>query len=305
MKINKLIIILTVVVVIGIGVYAITQTNKTQQEKKIVTTIFPIYDIAKNIAGEEYEVVQLLPVGASPHTYEPSVSDLEKASGSEMMFVIGLDLDNWATELVDTADVIELHEKIDLIEEEDHEEDGNEEEHEHEEGNPHYWLSIKNAKQIATTIAQSLKQADAPNSSYYDNNLNSYLSKLAQLEIQINESLSGLTNQQKQIITFHDAFAYFARDFELEIVATIEPFPGKEPTVNYLAEVNSIIEQLDIKVLYKEPQLSESVVSAIAADQNIEIYTLDPIGGVQNRNSYIELMLYNASTISIAQQTVR
>src|SRR5690606_16408237 len=105
---------------------------------------------------------------------------------------------------------------------------------------------------------------------------------------------------KRQFITFHSAFNYLAADFNLEIVATIEEFPGKTPSSKYLHHVVEEIIVHQVKILFKEPQLSEEIVSSLASDYEAKVYTLDPLGGVPGRETYLELMKYNLETIYLA-----
>jgi len=279
-----------------------TSQNKTSESSKptVAATIFPVYDLARSIGGDKINVVQIIPSGASPHTYEPSASDKRNVEDSAILFVIGLGLDDWAGQMAEGTDtkVVELHEGIELQEGKHTEQ---EDEHESEEGeenegkDPHYWLAIKNAKIMAGTIYEELAEADQQNASYYQNNLNDYLKQLDALKNESEIKLASLKN--RKLITFHDAFGYFADEFDLEVVATIEPFAGKEPTPQYLENVGNIIDQYNIKVLFSEPQLAAALVEALADDYGAKLYTLDPEGGAEGVNSYIEMIQYNVDTI--------
>lgn len=309
---KKLIIIILILFPAAIfGLWLLSQKgpeeNRSNSQITVVSTIFPIFDITLNIAGDSVEVVQLLPSGASPHTYEPSVSDKRKVADADILFVIGLGLDDWAKQMAEGSDtkVVELYEGIEL---KGSEHIGHEDEHESEEDedhvgkDPHYWLAVENAKIMAGKIYEELTEADQQHALYYENNLNIYLKRLDTLKSESATRLASLKN--RELITFHDAFGYFAGEFDLEVVATIEPFAGKEPTPQYLENVGNIIDQYNIKVLFSEPQLSESIVEALAKDYGATVYTLDPIGGVEGRNSYEELIQYNVATVSQALGTI-
>jgi zinc transport system substrate-binding protein len=101
----------------------------------------------------------------------------------------------------------------------------------------------------------------------------------------------------KDIVTFHDAFMYFADDFGLTVIATFEPFPGKEPTAKYLQNLQAEIAAAGIADLFLEPQLSADAIESFARDNKIDLGVLDPIGGVPGRDSYISLIDYNVDQI--------
>ena len=114
------------------------------------------------------------------------------------------------------------------------------------------------------------------------------------------EKLSDISS--KNIVTFHDAFGYFADHFGLQIVATFEPFPGKEPTPSYLQALQEEITERQITTLFIEPQLSAAALQQFADDNNLTIGTLDPLGGTDERLSYIDMMHYNVKSIAEALQ---
>ena len=160
---------------------------------------------------------------------------------------------------------------------------------------PHYWLSVDNALLIANKVKNELVKIDPTNHDYYEANLISYNEKLSDLQNYIEVSLKD--SKGKGIITFHDAFAYFASDYGIIILSTIEPFAGKEPTPLYLSQVQDIIKSKKVKVLFKEPQLSSDLLISYANDFGVTILTLDPVGGGQETNTYIDMMKFNTDEI--------
>lgn len=282
---------------------------------KVVASIFPVADIAKNIAGDKIQVETYLPSTVSPHTFEPTIADSNKLTGAKTLFVIGAGLDDWATknaaDVYSGLKVTDLSKSVTLKHDEighDHEEGEDEEEADHEENeeegseeeplDPHYWLSIDNAKKIANEVATEFINLDTENSNYYLGNLSAYEAKLDELKSRSTSALSEL--KSREIATFHNAFSYLAADFDLEVVTVIEEFPGKTPSAAYLKEVGEEIEEHKLKVLFKEPQLSDEIVKALAADYGVKVETLDDMGGVAGRASYIELIDYNVQTLQSA-----
>jgi len=297
-------IILALAIIAAIFILAILFTSspggQPGPETKIAATIFPIYDIAKNVAGEQAEVVLITPPGASPHTFEITASEIRKLQGTDVLFAIGQGLDEWITETrnaipgsrvktVDQGIVLRHLEEDESVEPEENDE------HQHEGADPHYWLSINNAKKIAQTIRDTLIEIDPQNAAQYSNNTINYIGELETAEQEINGILKDLPN--RQIITMHNAWGYFAEEFNLEIVATFEPFPGREPTPQYLAELSRTAEQFNIRTIFSEPQLSNQALIPFLNDLNMDLAVLDPVGGFESRDSYINLMKYNAQTI--------
>ena len=110
---------------------------------KIAASIFPIYDIARHVAGDEVEVVLILPSGVSPHTYEPKPKDLKNLEGSDIILTTGLEVDHWVESLgLDQANLVELHNDVDLIIRQSDDDDVN------DFTDSHFWLSPINAQKI-------------------------------------------------------------------------------------------------------------------------------------------------------------
>jgi len=283
---KSLLVTFSILIIAVLGAAIFVSFPKTEQtaKKKIVASIFSTYDIARNVVGDKLSVELILPPGASPHTYEPSPQDAVKMQNAEIVFVVGYGLDIWAENLAAAnapqAKIVTLDRSINL---------------KMFEGSvdPHYFVSVSNAAIIARTIMEEAIKIDPHNTAYYQTSARNYNSQLEDLFNQGQAKLSTLTD--KRLITFHEAFAYFAQDFGLEIAATIEPFPGKEPTAQYLAQVSAIIDKYHIKALFKEPQLSSVVLEGLARDKGIAILTLDPEGGTAN--SFIQMMRNNIETV--------
>lgn len=254
---------------------------------KVAATIFPIYDIAKNIAQDKADVILILPVGTSEHTFDPSPSDVAKIEGSDLILKIGVGLDDWIAKIADPKITrVDLSTSVNLLKSTEIDSFG---------VDPHYWLSIDNSILIANKIKNELVKINPVNQKYYEENLLSYTNELLELQKYIEESL--LDEKGKGIITFHEAFSYFGNENGIKILSTIEPFVGKEPTPLYLNKVQDIITLNKVKVLFKEPQLSSELLDSFVNDFGITILTLDPLGGGEESNSYINMMKFNTDQI--------
>lgn len=296
MKLSKLYISLIILAIVALIIYLLSTKNSARpislsdSKPKVAVSIFPIYDLARNIAGDKVEVVLLLPPGSSPHTYEPSVEQAVSLTGSRALFIVGHGLDDWGKQISKTADIppdrlIVLDKYIKLISSQDDHTD------EVAGFDPHYWLSVDNARLISRQIAEDLSVIFPQYASEFTQNLTGYTDRLSALDTEIESKLSRL--KQKDIATFHHAWAYFGRDHGINIVTTFEEFPGEEPTADYLAGFQSQIRQSGIKAIFSEPQFSTKPLQSIADDLGISISQLDPIGGSGNLSSYESLIRYN------------
>ena len=102
----------------------------------------------------------------------------------------------------------------------------------------------------------------------------------------------------KYIATFHNAWDYLARDYGLDVVATFEEYPGQEPSPVFIRDFQDAIAKNNINVVYAEPQFSNQKLEAIAADNDLTIQILDPLGGTIDKDTYVNLMQYNLDQLS-------
>jgi len=303
---NFWIVALVVALVFGVGGIMLLSSKQVEDQivdkpLKVAATIFPIYDIAKNIVGEHAEVVLILPSGSSPHTFIVTPTQIKKLGGVKTIFMAGV-IDEWAKSIgqnVSGAVSLELYNGIELKELFMEDDEKHESGHTHEgDFDPHYWLSAQNAIIIASNITDAMKAIDPENEKSYEKNMLEYKEKLSVLDRDIKSIFSKIPN--KKIITFHDSWGYFADAYGIEIAGTFEPSPGKEPTPAYLQNIFSTAKANSIKAVFSEPQLPSSALRPFVEDLELKLYVLDPIGGEGERDSYINMMMYNTRIIKEA-----
>jgi ABC-type Zn uptake system ZnuABC Zn-binding protein ZnuA len=271
---------------------------------KVAVTIFPLYDLVRNVAGSEVEVVLLVPPGASPHTFEAKPGTVRALTGSAAVFAIGHDLDDWAARLAQDAGVartIVVDAQISLQATE-HETSGHGSVSAHvpQHGavDPHYWLAISNAVRIVHTLAAALGDLDPAAKQAYVERAVAFSKQLQAVDDEIRQMLQSLS--KRDIATFHPAFGYFAKAYDLHVIATFEPSPGVEPGPRQVEAFLRQIETHQLHVLFVEPQLPRQPLEGVARDLGVTLQELDPLGGVQGRDSYIAMMRFNATQIAAA-----
>ncbi|HXZ24871.1 MAG TPA: metal ABC transporter substrate-binding protein [Nitrospiria bacterium] len=279
-----------------LGTFGVGASASAPEPDRLVVagTIYPLYDMIRVIGGAHVEASVILPPGASPHLYEFSPKQLERLRHVKVIFAIGHGLDNWATQVVNVAPearVIIVDRGIALRRFEDGTTD------------PHYWLNLDNARRIAGTIADGLSEIDSANAADYRAAANAYEQRLSDEERRLKEQLAPVRGMP--ILTFHDAWYYFAEEFGLTIAGSFEPAAGEEPTPRYLAALQRTVAKDRIRILFVEPQFSSEVVRSFAEDNHLGIAVLDPLEGVEGRSTYLDLMAYNASAIRRALQPSR
>ena len=279
-----------IVIILIVGSLLFVSPSVEMPGAPVAATTFPIYDITNEIATGAVSVELIVPAGVSTHTYEPSPSTIRNLRDTEVVYAIGHGADDWVDGVIESVNAkkVTVDSGINIR--------PGESDHAHEETDPHYWLTIPNARIIARTIADDLIERFPEHADIFEMNTHRYLQELAEADDEIRSNLEELDN--KNLITLHDAWYYFAEEYDLTIVGTFSPTVGREPTPQYLADLIEAIEESESKALFVEPQLGTSSLQSFADDNDLTILTLDPIGGGENTSSYIQLMKSNAETIS-------
>ena len=202
--------------------------------------------------------------------------------------------------------ILEAHEESEHIEHEHIEYENTEHEynesdhHEHHHGtNAHIWVSLSLHIEQVENICDELIILNPKNAGKYRENTEKYIKKLEDLKQKMHEVLDKKEN--KKIVTFHEAFEFFAEEFNLEIVAVIEREPGTYPSAGEVADIIDLVREKEAKAIFVEPQYSRSAADTIARETNIPVYSLDPIvTGELEKNSYIEIMEQNLKVLEEA-----
>jgi zinc transport system substrate-binding protein len=272
-------------------VFVFYRKSPSDERLKVAATLMPLESIVREIAGERIGTVLMVPPGQSPHTFDPDPGTLRDISEAEIIFKIGL-IDDWASSLSRSSGVEEFFvgEGVDIMTPEEVIVIGEEEEE--EDGDPHYWLSIKNGKMIARNVAEKLSEIDPGGREYYENNLDDFIGRADEADIEIKNILADIP--VRKMITFHDAWGYFAKDYDLEIVAVYQPSPGKDPLP---MDVKSLVDEArlnGINAFFSEVQYSPAPLMSIGESEGITVIALDPLG---ERWSYLESLIDNAEKI--------
>jgi len=288
--IERWVLVGVIVAALTVVVLAGNLTNRPGETGQftVAATIFPLADMVKNIAGEEAKVVQVVPAGASEHSYSLTPRQVAEVQGAKVIFIIGHGMDDAIAAAVAKASGAQVVTVDEGIERREFAGGG---------VDPHYWLTVPNAKKMAATVAARLQQVDPDRAGQYEGNLAVYLERLDSLEAELQAVAGGI--EQRNFIAMHDAWSYFAEQYGLNLVATYEPVEGKQPSVADLKRLGELVSDHGITVFYAEPQKSSVAATRFLGDEfGLQIRELDPVGGAGVINSYIELMLYNMRTLA-------
>ncbi|MBI4327326.1 MAG: zinc ABC transporter substrate-binding protein [Chloroflexi bacterium] len=296
-----------------LGVFA--QAEAAESRKlKVVTSFLPTYCFAVNVAGEWAEVENLLPESVSPHDFQLAPKDLRKLASADLLIINGLSLEAWLDKVIKAISsdkpVTVVEAAVGLRQELIYEAPAL---NSHpadsvqpalpplaaEQGsipNPHFWLDPRLACLAVTNIMSALQKADPRNAAGYARNAATYVTRLHELDGDLRGALEPLGN--KAIVTFHNAFPYFARRYGLRLVGVIEETADVPPSPRYLATLKRAIRENEVRAIFAEPQSSSRLVRQMARDLRISVAELDTLEtGSLTPNAYEEGMRRNLKTI--------
>lgn len=271
--------------------------EKAEGGFRIVTSFYPMYIDAINITrGVDGVTVTNMtkPQTGCLHDYQLTTEDMKTLEKADAFIVNGAGMENFLDKVIKAQKgltVIDASRGIPLLEEEG-------------EKNPHVWLSISRDIEQVKNIAEQLEEADPAHADAYAANAKAYIEKLTSLQAKMHASLDNVPH--KEIVTFHEAFPYFAEEFGLKIIGVIEREPGSEPTPEELEQTIAQVKQLPVKVLFTEPQYSPSAAETIARETGAKIYELDPVvtgeATPAAMDAYLDAMRKNMEVLQQALQ---
>lgn len=288
----------------------------TDNEKiNIVATMFPQYDFARNIAGENADVELLLDFGADSHSYEPTPADIVKIAGADLFIYTGGEMELWAAKLLESADVkkaveggtlhmLDLSEYVELIPMHEHEHD-HEDGHGHEEYDTHIWTSPSNAQKMCEAIAATLTELDESNTDTYAAGLAAYTDKLNALGEKMTEVADSAA---LDTIYFGGSFAfrYLFDEIGLAHVSIYEGCASHaEPSAADIAKMVDEIKASGAKYVVYDSPSEKKIAESIAAESGAEVLHLHAIHNITKAEfdageDYISLMEKNIETLGKA-----
>ena len=320
-KISKLLIPLITTSLLFIGCSNNTNSNKTTDDDtlNIVTSFYPLYistiNITKDIPNVSVTNMTKSQTGCL-HDYQLTPQDLKTLENADILVVNGAGMESFLDSIISQypdLQIIDATKGLDLLEDDTHSHDDHEhddedehaEDHEHDhEYNAHVWVSVTGNIDEVKNISSQLEILDSENKDAYEANTNTYVSKLEDLKNEMHAELDNLPN--RDIITFHEAFPYFAEEFNLNIAGVIEIEPDSEPSAKEIEEIINTIKTKNIKALFTEPQYSSKVAETIATETGAKVYELDPIvTGDANPDAYDDYINKMKKNLDILKEALK
>ena len=300
-KLTKILTIVFATSMLLTGCNNSAESNKSIESNNkltIVTSFYPMYISTLNIVKDipDVEVINMTaPQTGCLHDYSLSTKDLKTLSSADIFVINGAGMESFLDDVIDEYSdlkIIEESNGISLIEDTDHD------------VNPHVWVSISKNIEEVSNIAKELSAFDPNHASEYEANADAYIAKLENLRTEMHAALDNVNN--KDIITFHEAFPYFAEEFNLNIAGVIEVEPDSEPSAKEVENIISIINEKNIKALFTEPQYSSKIADTIAKETGASIYTLDPIvTGDANEDAYDDYIVKMQENLNTLKEALK
>ena len=269
------------------------QEQAASRKLTVVTTMTVLADLIRQVGGETVDVKALVPPGGEVHTYQPTPGDIKSLAQARIVFYNGAHLEEWIDDTIRNAgkpdlSIVVLSQGLPAISEAGGE------------PNPHLWLDVANAKIYVERIRDNLSRVDAVNAGYYADRAKAYLSQLDELDAWVLAEVAKIPAVRRKLVTFHDAFPYFAKRYGFSLQGVVVASPGKEPSARQLTALARRIKQAEVPAVFAEAQFNPKVMEVLAKEAGVKVVTNlynDSLSEGPEAKSYIALMRHNVTQI--------
>ena len=271
---------------------------------QVVTTVAPLTSIVANVAGDAAQITGIVPEGTNSHTFEPPPQVAATMEDADVVFVNGLQLEEPTLELAeqnapDDAAIVSLGDEV--LPESDYlydfsfpEEDGK--------PNPHLWTDPTYAIEYAGVVRDTLSEADPENAETYAANAAAFVERATALSDALKADQATLPPGRKQLLTYHDAYAYFAKTYGWDVVGAVQPSNFEDPQPKEIARIIDQVRERDVPVVFGSEVFPSAVLEQIAAETGARYEDAlrdDDLPGApgEPEHSWLGLMRYDYVTM--------
>ena len=282
-------------------------SSEDDSRLRVATTVAPITSIVANVGGERVDITGIVPEGTNSHTFEPRPSVAELLASVDVVYLNGLVLEEPTKELAeanlrDGAEVVELGTLA--IDEEDYLYDFSFPE---EEGkpNPHLWTDPTYALEYARIVAADLSERDPDGAEYYEANLDGFSEIVDELDAAMRTAFATIPAGNKKLLTYHDAYAYFAQTYEWEVIGAIQVSDFEDPTPREVAALIDQVEETGVPAIFGSEVFPSPVLEQIGEEAGVtyvDVLRDDdlPEEPGDERHSWLGLMVFDYVTMTEA-----
>jgi len=234
----------------------------------VVTTTTVFADIVRNVGGGLVDVTSLVPKSGDVHTFEPKPADIQRVSKARLLIMNGLGLDDWLEKTITNASasgtpLIKLgvdEPGVELLPGED---PGTQ--------NPHLWMNVRYGELYVDRIVAALKSVDQAHAAEYDTQAAAYKARLDELDASVRTRIATIPESNRKLVTFHDAFPYYARAYGITIVGVAVQAPGQDPSAGYTARLINAIREAGVKAIFSEDQFPTKLVDQLGTETGVKV----------------------------------
>lgn len=309
MKVFRNVIFILVIVLLMVQFYVIYKDdNRATTKSGIVVAVssFSIYDITKHIAQDSVEIVNILPLGVDPHSFEPTpklMADIEK---SDLVFYSGGGLEPWTHGFGFKNRAIDMSEHVSL-----RALDAGEHEHHHHEDeesaestmDPHYWLDFANMQRMSILIRDELTKLEPKNKILYEKNTKEYLAMLEKLDVDYKKRLASC--RADTVIVNHNAIGYLARNYGFHVESLSGLSPEAQPSAKDVTRIFKEIKHEGVSTIFFENFVNDKAIKTVAKDANVTLEVFQALGNItadeaKRKLTYEDIMHENLNKLSKA-----
>ena len=234
----------------------------------VVTTTTVFADMVSNVGGDLVSVTSIVPKNADVHTFEPRPADVRTVASAKLLVMNGLGLDDWLQKTITDASAagtpllqlgVDLPGVILLPGETSATE------------NPHLWMDVKYAELYVDRIATALGSVDPAHAATYETQAAAYKQQLETLDAWVRAQIATIPVANRKLVTFHDAFPYYAREYGITIVGVAVEAPGQDPSAGYTAQLITAIKNAGVKAIFSEAQFPPKLVDELASEVGCKV----------------------------------
>ncbi|HEY7399263.1 MAG TPA: metal ABC transporter substrate-binding protein [Actinomycetota bacterium] len=270
---------------------------------RVVTTVSPITNIVQNIGGDDVEITGIVPEGTNSHTFEPAPSDAAAFADADIVFINGLHLEEPTRELAEAnvpegTPIIELGTRTippdQYIYDFSFPKSGGD-------PNPHLWTDPVYAGEYAKIVADELSKIDPANASTYEANDEAFQARIDELDRLVRQVTETVPPQNRVLLTYHDSFPYFAREYGWKIIGAIQPSDFSDPTPQEVANLIDQIRAEHVPAIFGSEVFPSPVLQQIADETGatyVDSLRDDDLPGDNGDrdHSYFGLMVFDFKT---------
>ncbi len=270
----------------------------------VVATTMVLGDFARQVGGDRVRVTGLLGPDADPHEYEPTPSDADAVADADLVVENGAGLDDWLGDLLDTAGAdaprVTAVEGVELLPSEE----------EGFAGDPHVWHDPGAARRMVDAIAAGLAAADPAGRATYTANAARYGRELERMARRIRTRFAPIPPERRRLVTTHDAFGYFARAYDVDVVGSVLPSvtTETEPSARQVDALVRDLRRLEVRTIFTEEAVDPRLERQIAAEAGAEVSTslyADVLAAEGPESTFVGAELANAEAMASAWEAAR